>query len=167
MNVAGFAGFDDDRSTHPLANAVQMVVDRADRQQGRNRDSFGGGGAVGEDQNAVFRLNGGFRFCAKLIQSCFQASVTGRQLPGAIEHGGKETVFTEILDALEFVLEKDRTFQADTAAMRRGFLENIAFWSEAGTQRHHGPLADRVDRRVGDLGEELLKVGVEKAGIGG
>ena len=37
-------------------------------------------------------------------------------------------------------------------------LEQVALGAEAGADAHHDVLADRVDRRVGDLGEELLEV---------
>jgi hypothetical protein len=37
-------------------------------------------------------------------------------------------------------------------------FEQIAFGTEAGIQRHDHGFADRIDRRVGDLGELLTQV---------
>ena len=40
--------------------------------------------------------------------------------------------------------------------------KQVALGAEAGREAHHDLLADRVDRRVGDLGEELLEVGEQR-----
>ena len=45
-------------------------------------------------------------------------------------------------------------------------IEQVALRAEAGTERHHRPLADRVDRRIGDLGEQLLEIGVKQPRVG-
>ena len=40
----------------------------------------------------------------------------------------------------------------------RGFLEDVALGADVACQRHHQFLADGIDGRIGDLGEELLEV---------
>ncbi len=49
-------------------------------------------------------------------------------------------------------------------ALRRG-LEQVALGADEDLRRDHQFLANRVDRRVGDLSEELLEVAVEELGL--
>ena len=46
--------------------------------------------------------------------------------------------------------------------MLRRFREQIAPPAEVDVERHHELLADRIDRRIRDLREELLEVGVKQ-----
>ena len=75
-------------------------------------------------------------------------------------------MFLEVLQAVDLVLEQDAGLEVDDAAVLRCLDQKVALRSEAGGSAHHGPLADRVDRRVGDLGEALLEVGEEQSRVG-
>ena len=44
----------------------------------------------------------------------------------------------------------------------RALSKKIAAPSEGGVQAHHQLLADRIDRRIGDLGKELLEISVKQ-----
>ena len=142
-----------------------MVVDAADGQQDGNRHALGGSRAVGQDQDVAVFLHALFGFQAKLVDARLHARIAACHRPGAIEYQRGETVFVEVLDLLELVLEQNRAIEADGVAVFGGFLEQVAFRPQSGTQRHHRPFADRVDRRVGHLRKELFEIGEKQAGV--
>ena len=51
--------------------------------------------------------------------------------------------------------------------MPGSFREEILLRSKSGTQSHDGPFANGINRRIGDLGKELLEVGEKEARIAG
>src|SRR6266481_8640250 len=48
--------------------------------------------------------------------------------------------------------------QLQHVTVLRLFRENVALTSDVADQRHHDLFANRVNRRISDLGEELLEV---------
>ena len=56
--------------------------------------------------------------------------------------------------------------ELEQATLPRRLGEEVPLAAEAAHERHHELLADRVDRRVGDLGELLLEVAEERAAAG-
>ena len=62
---------------------------------------------------------------------------------------------------------QDRRAQVDPAGVMLGLLQEAAAHTQIPAQGHHDLFADRVDGRVRHLGEPLLEVVVEKAGVAG
>ena len=82
VHVADFAGFDHQRGAHALADAVEVVMDGADGEQGGNGDALGGSGAVGEDEDVAIVLHGRFSFGAEFVE----ARLSARPLRSAAGH---------------------------------------------------------------------------------
>ena len=61
-------------------------------------------------------------------------------------------------ELLEVVVGEHGMLHLEPLRLRGTLLEEIPARAEGGHQRHHRLLADRVDRRVGHLGEQLLEV---------
>ena len=141
------------------------MVDAADGEQDGNRHALGGSRAVGENQDVAVFLHALFGFQAKLVDTRFHARIAARHRPSAIQHQRGETVFVEVLDFLQLVLEQNRAFEAYGVAVFGGFLEQVTLGPQSGTQRHHRPFADRVDRRVGHLRKELFEISEKQAGV--
>ena len=59
-------------------------------------------------------------------------------------------------------VRQDGLVQADSPGVLRRLRQQVRTGPEVRNERHHQLLADRIDRRVGDLGEELLEVVVEE-----
>mmetsp|Transcript_15725 Transcript_15725/g.37201 ORF Transcript_15725/g.37201 Transcript_15725/m.37201 type:complete len:830 (-) Transcript_15725:1712-4201(-) len=71
-----------------------------------------------------------------------------------------------LLDHLHLVLVDDRGLDLDLGRVGlRRRLDGIALLAEVHVERHHQVLAQRVDGRVGYLGEALLEVVVEDVGL--
>ena len=60
------------------------------------------------------------------------------------------------------VVEQDRVVDHELARVLGRLVEQVPLGADARLHAHHDRLADRVDRRVGHLREELLEVGVEQ-----
>jgi hypothetical protein len=71
---------------------------------------------------------------------------------------------TDGADLLQVLVGQDRLahFQALVACDRPSRSKQVRARADERHQAHHQFLADRVDRRVGDLGEVLLEIGVEQ-----
>jgi hypothetical protein len=67
-------------------------------------------------------------------------------------------VLVDVHDLGEVVVVDDRERQHDLPAGRGGRLEQVLLRADAAGQRGDQLLADRVQRRVGDLGEQLAEV---------
>ena len=70
----------------------------------------------------------------------------------------RELALSDVAELLEVVVGQDRVRHLEPLRLRRTLLEEVAAGAEGGDQRHHRLFADRVDGRVGHLGEELLEV---------
>ena len=68
---------------------------------------------------------------------------------------------------LELVVAQDRLVHHELVGVLGRLVEQVALGADAGAQRHDDRLADRVDRRVGDLREELLEVGEQRRAVVG
>ena len=78
-----------------------------------------------------------------------------------------EALAVERRDALELVLGEDGVIQAEELAVLTRILEHVAVVAQVEHGRRHEALTQRVDRRVGDLREELVEVVEERARVAG
>ena len=66
-------------------------------------------------------------------------------------------------DLLQVLVGEDRLAHLEPLAAALAFeVEQVGARADERDQAHHQLLADRIDRRVGDLGEVLLEIGVEQ-----
>jgi hypothetical protein len=66
-------------------------------------------------------------------------------------------------DLLQVAVGQDRLAHFEALLARQALqVEQVRARADERDQAHHQFLADRVDRRVGDLGEVLLEIGVEQ-----
>src|SRR5690606_7021587 len=98
---------------------------------------------------------------AELVEGPLQtdASLVGREK--RVEGGGLESVERHFADLGELLVVQQRVVEADHAAALRTGIEEIALGPEERLRRGDQLLADTVERRIGDLGEDLLEVIVE------
>ncbi len=76
---------------------------------------------------------------------------------GGLE-AGQVAVLVDVDDLGQLVVVDDRERQHELAARRRPRLEQVVLGADGGAERRDQLLADGVERRVGDLREELLEV---------
>ncbi len=137
------------------------------REQRRNWHALGGDRAVGEDQDIVAREHRLRRPAAEPVECGCHAIGTLRGRPGSVQRIGTESTDQGLdpVNLFEIAIGQNglRDFEP---VMRAGLVtQEVRPRSDHRDQRHHQLLADRVDRRVGDLREILLEVIVEQLGL--
>ncbi|EHJ61206.1 hypothetical protein NSU_1794 [Novosphingobium pentaromativorans US6-1] len=166
VHFARFTGLDDQAGLHAQALADEVMVHGSRRQQGRHRNAVGALGAVGQDQDVLVRQHGFGGGPAHFLDRHFETFGAGFGIPGHVDGGGAEGAVQRGLDRADLGdvhVGEDRL--ADFQALVRAgvMTEQVRARADHGDQAHHQFLADRVDRRVGDLREVLLEVVVEQA----
>jgi hypothetical protein len=141
-----------------------VVVDCRGGEQRRHRDAIGPLGAVGQDQDVLVGEHRFRRGPAHLLDRHFETVGAGARVPGDVDRLGTEGAverFLDRADLLEVLVGQDRLVDLEPL-VRAGIVpEQVRSRADHGGQAHHQLLADRVDRRIGDLREILLEIVVE------
>ena len=69
----------------------------------------------------------------------------------------------QLQELLQVAVDQDRRLEHDPVGMALRLVEDVLLPPHAGGKRHDMALAQRVDRRVGHLGEHLPEIVVEAA----
>ena len=131
-------------------------------EQCRDGRLIGAHAAVGEDEDVPALGDEFVGFGADFRHRLFQA---GRALPRIkedLDGGGFELPLGHALELGEVFVAEDRRLELDQVAAFRLRIEQVALGPDGGDGRRDDLLADAVDGRVRDLGEELLEVVVEQ-----
>ena len=157
-DLAHLARLDDDARLRTESGRHQRAVDRRSRQKRRNRRGILRWIAVGENEDSVIGTHRLDRVGSEFLQRKFQrsASAAGRELQR--QQFGLEVLLADRFEPGEFIVGDDRTRQFDQPGVERGVDQNVAPVADVGGEAHHQFFTDRVDRRIGHLGEELLEV---------
>ena len=166
VHLPGVAGLDNQAHLSPGALPNQMVMHRGDGEQGRDRRGGLVGLAVREDQNPR-PIGDGCRCSGPdTIESAAQALPALGHRVQASDHRGAHSVLIAVhlvvgveVDQLgQFVVTQDRVWQQDLVARLRRGMQQVALGADGGLQAGHHLFADSVQRRVGHLCEQLLKI---------
>ncbi len=165
VDFARLTGFDDetDRGTQTLTD--QVVVHGGCRQKCGDRDAIRAKLAVGQNDDVVTAADGGFGPLAEAVEHFGHALGTALHIIGEVERLGVETVFrvTDGTNLLQIAIGQDRLAHFQTLGAGSTFVvENIRTRADERHEAHDELFADRIDRRVRDLREILLEIGVEQ-----
>ena len=147
------------------ALADQVMMHRRGGKQRRNSDAVRPDLAVGQDDDVVAAGDRRLGTITEPVDRAVHACSTFRGGIGDVDRLGVETVLgvADGTDLLQIAIGEDGLAHFEALAPRiADEVENVRPRPDKGDQAHHQLLADRVDRRVGDLGEVLLEVGVEQ-----
>ena len=151
--------------------ADQVVVHRRGEQQRRDGRVLGVGVAVGEHEDALAVGDGGRRLGAHAVEGLAQRAAAAGDAVQTRHHRGRElgtvAVAVDVDELGQLVVVDDRERQLDLHARLRAGLEQVGLGADGGRQRGDELLADGVERRVGDLREQLLEVVEQHARAGG
>ena len=169
VDLAGGSGFHHQAGGGAQALAHQMLVDGGQRQQRRHGHAVGADGAVADDQDVVLTLHrivagldGIDGFGAQRGQLGFHPFRAPSHGIGDVQRVAAELALGLVgngTQARHVVKVQDRL--AHFQAQRRVDLvdvQQVGLGTDEAHQRHHDRFADRIDRRVGHLGEQLLEV---------
>ena len=136
----------------------QRAVHRRRRQQRRDRHALFRHIAVGEHQNPAVLPHRLDCVAGELFQREFQYRAVAPRRELHRQHAGLEILPADPFEPRELVVGQHRAVQLDQPGVRRSFGEDVAPVADVSGQAHHQLLADRVDRRIGDLREQLFEV---------
>ena len=162
VHLARLARLQDDARAQTRAFADEVMVHRGDRQQRRDRRAARADRAVGEDDDVDLLRDRVVRLRADALQRLLHPGHALGHGPGDVDRARREHVVRDVAQRLELPVEQDRLAEDQLVRVLGRLVEEVALGPERGRQAHHDFLADRVDRRVGDLREELLEVGEQR-----
>ncbi len=140
-------------------------MDGCGREQRRDRHAIRTDLPVGKHDDVVAALDCRFRPFTKTIEHFQHAFGTAGNVVGEIERLRVEAVLgvADRADLLEVAIGQDRLADFQPLRMRHPLMvEDVRAGTDERDEAHHQFLADRIDRRVGDLREVLLEIGVEQ-----
>ena len=161
-HLARLSAFYDDSHFHALALANEVVMHASGRQQAGDSRVMRIHAPVGEDEDRTASFDSLRRAAA---QSVHRAIHRARPFVGRKEERQRRRLDAgpvDRLDLLEVSLREDRAGQPELTSVKGRLLEQIALSAEVDADRRHELLADRVERRVAHLGEQLLEVGEQE-----
>ncbi len=171
MHLPRLAGLDDEANLCAEAFADQVVVDRRRCEERGDGDAVDSLATIRQDQDVAPVLHGLGGAGAESFEcraNTFDAFV-GRVADA--ELAGPERVVDVVLDPphpFEAHIREDRVVHLESL-LRSAHVEvqQVRPRPDEGHERHHRLLANRVDRRIRDLGEALLEVVGEELGAVG
>ncbi len=95
---------------------------------------------------------------ADALDSLDEPRRTGVAMEDHRDRFGWELTLRDVAELFEVVVGEHRMGHLEPHRLCGALLEQVAAGAEGGHQRHDSLLANRIDRRVGDLREELLEV---------
>ena len=162
VDAAGLARLDDEAGLEARALAHEVMVHRCRREERRHGGPLGADGAVGEDQD----VGAGRERLVGLAAEAVERDVHPRRPlldgPRHVERARLEDRRVHLAQLLELGVEQDRRLQHELARVLGRLVEEVLLGADARLQAHHDRLADRVDRRVRHLREQLLEVRVDE-----
>ena len=162
VHAPRLARLDDDPRLEASSLADEVVVHGPGREQGGDRHAIGAGASVGEDDDVRARGERDARLVAHTVDRALEAVGLLSHRPGGVDRPRLECGGVDHPQLLELAVEQDRVVDHELPGVLRRLVEQIALRADARTHAHHERLADRVDRRIGHLREQLLEVRVEK-----
>ena len=160
VRVADGAGVDQQVGAAAQPGADQRVVHRAGGEQGMHRHPPRRRVAVGQHQDHAAVGDGPHRPGGELAHHLAQIA---RAVPVQADPVRPVDALAEGQQALEFLVRQHRRFDHHPLGVAARLLEQVELRAQAGLQRHHDLLAQRIDGRVGDLRELLAEVVVQRA----
>ena len=158
----GVAALHHDIGKGAHAGTDQVVVHAAHGEQ-RRHGHLARSGAIAQHHDVHAIANRSLDVFGKLLERSLQRALAGIAAVDGTETAGLKANTVNRANAVELLLAQQRALQAHQLAGRTGVLEQVAVVAQVERGRSHHMLAQGVDRRVRDLGEQLIEVVKERA----
>ena len=159
VRIAGGAGLDDQVGVTAQPDPAQVVVDGAGGQQRMHHRPPRQRVAVGDQQHHHAFAHGLLGLPADALDPGLQPFV---HLVGQVDQPVLVRVLRHHHHLPQLALRQHRRVEQDVVHRFRAGMEDVGLPAQLGGQRHHAVFAQRIDRRVGDLGEGLAEVVVQR-----
>ncbi len=166
MHLARLAGFDDEADRGAQAGADQMMMHGGAGEQRGDRNPVRARHAVGQDDDVDALADRGFGARAEFVEHLLEPRRAEAGMEGGVERARLEMAVGDLRDRADlFQIGVGQDRLAHFEALGAGHalqVEQVRPRPDDRDQAHHQLLADRIDRRVGDLREVLLEVGEQR-----
>ncbi len=166
VHLAHGARFHDETRARAQTLPHQVLMDRRQRQKRRDSHAFPLHEPVGNHDNRVARAHRILGLCAKRREARLDRLLAPRQGVGDVQLERAELAAGVALDVPDFLhfeeVEHRLRYLEPERRVHLVDAEQVRFRSDERHQRRHQLLADRVDRRVRDLREQLFEVVVQR-----
>ena len=165
VDLTRLAGLQHEAGLHAQALADEMMMDRAGGERSRNGDAVGALRPVRQDQQVDVGEDRLRRLPAKPLQRRLKRLRVAALRPGRIERDRAEGAVERLVNGpnfLQILIGEDRLRDFEPLMVAGIVAEQVRPRPDHRDEAHHQALADRIDRRVGDLGEVLLEIIVEQ-----
>ena len=166
VHLAAVARLHHQADLRPGALPHQVRVHGCGEQERRDGRAPAVAAAVGEHHDPGAGLDGGAHLGADPVQGRGQCRAAAVHFVQSGHHGGGQAgqvaVVVDVHDPGQLVVVDDREGQLDLPAGGRGRVQQVLLGAHRAAQRGDQLLADRVQRRVGHLREQLAEVVVEQ-----
>ena len=152
------------KGTH--AGADQVVVHAAHGEQ-RRHGHLARSGTIAQHHDVHAVADRSLNVLCKLLERSLQRALAGIAAVHGTETAGLKAHAVDGADAVELLLAQQRALQANQLAGRTGVLEQVAVVAQVERGRSDHVLAQGIDRRIRDLGEQLIEIIVEGARLFG
>ena len=162
VDLLGLAGLRHEPDLQPGALADQVVMHSGDREQRGHRRALAAQVAVREDDDVHAAGHQLVGLLAHRGQPALHASGAVGHRPGHVDRAGLEDAVIDLPQLLQLRVPQDGLGHHQLVAVVGRLAQKVDLRADAGLEAHHDRLPQRVDRGVGDLGEELLEVAVQR-----
>ena len=122
-------------------------------------------GTIAQHHNVHAVADRSLNVLGKLFERSLQRALAGIAAVDGTETTGLKANTVDGTDMLELFLVEQWALQAHQLTGRAGILEQVAVVAQVERGRGDHMLAQGIDRRVRDLGEQLIEVVKERAGL--
>ena len=159
VHLARLARVDHERRPRPQPGPHQLVVHGRGGQQRGDGRALGPDAPVADDEDLRAAGDGLDRGGDQPLDGRLQPGFAERDRPRGVDRRPRQR---RRAHAVQVLGGEDRRRQAQPARGRRRVGQQLRPAAEPRRQAHHQVLAQRVDRRVGDLREALLEVAEQR-----
>ena len=161
VHAPRLAGLDDEACLEARSLADEMMMNRRDCEECRYRGAVRADSTVGQDEDVHPDGEHGVGLTTEALEGSIEPRRALGHRPRRIQRVCLEDRGVHLAQLLELGVEQDRRGERQLARMLRRLREEVLLRPDARREAHHDRLANRVDRWIRDLGEELLEVRVE------
>ncbi len=162
MHFAGVARLDHEAAVGACALEDEMVVHAGRREQARDRSASAVGSAIRQDQDRVARFDGGARLPFQVLERLTQAGAAPAWIEEHRQGGRLESGFVDVTKLRRLGVVDHRVIDLDLPARFGPRIEEIALRPDGRSHRRHQLFADRVERRICDLREDLREIVIQE-----
>ena len=148
------------KGTH--AGADQVVVHATHGEQ-RGHGHLARSGTIAQHHDVHAVADRSLNVLGKLLERGLQRALAGIAAVRGTEATGLKAHAVDGADAVELLLVEQRALQAHQLTGRTGVLKQVAVVAQVERGRGDHVLAQGIDRRIRDLGEQLIEVVKERA----